>query len=561
MQGLARLFPCLFALAVAALGLILLIGGVKLLAVGGSPWYACSGVVLMGSAALLWFVNRWGAWLYGFLLAYTAIWSLWEVGLNAWALVPRLLLLSGLGLWLLTPWAQRSQTAGPRPLFGGRYFGLHGTMRQAAVFLLVRALILVIASTRDPVWQSSTSEAFSDASGMPDATLPRDEAAGDWRNYGGDAAGTHYSDLTQINPSTVARLKLAWSFRTGDLAHPGQAYDFEATPIKIGNLIYLCTPTGQVFALDSATGKVIWHFNAKTKLARDGTFICRGVSYYASRAQPGTGTPAEGAAVECADRVYVVTPDARLWSLDAMTGNPCTLFGDGGAVDLRSGLGKIAPNTYSVSSAPVVARGKIVVGSRFQDNFSTDMPSGVVRAFDALSGKLAWAWDVGVPGDTKAPAPGTTYTRGTPNAWAPITVDRTLGLVYIPTGDPAAVDFWGRKRRPFDEEYADSLVAVDIDSGATRWHFQVTHHDLWDDDVPAQPVLANLRTTRGVVPAVLVGTKQGSVFVLNRKTGAPIVPVTEKPVPQASDIDELLSPTQPYSALAVNAGPAVLSEA
>jgi quinoprotein glucose dehydrogenase len=188
------------------------------------------------------------------------------------------------------------------------------------------------------------------------------------------------------------------------------------------------------------------------------------------------------------------------------------------------------------------------------------MPSGVVRAFDAVTGKLLWAWDVGRPDRTDAPSTGETYTRSTPNAWAPLVADDALGLVYIPTGNPA-VDFWGKKRRPFDEHYSDSLVSVDISTGNTRWSFQATHHDLWDNDLSSQPVLTDLPTAQGIQPAVIFGTKQGSIFILNRKTGEPIVPVTENPAPELSNIGEHLAATQPSSALAVNPGPSVLTEA
>jgi quinoprotein glucose dehydrogenase len=235
-------------------------------------------------------------------------------------------------------------------------------------------------------------------------------------------------------------------------------------------------------------------------------------------------------------------------------------FGHAGAVDLLSGLGEVSPGTYTISSPPLVTHGKLVIGASVRDNVSTDMPSGVVRAFDAVDGALAWAWDVGRPERRDAPLPPQTYTRSTPNAWAALVADDARGLIYIPTGNPAA-DFWGKQRRPFDERYGSSLVAVDADTGESRWSFQATHHDVWDQDLPSQPVLVDISTTQGVQPAVIAGTKQGDIFVLNRITGVPIVPVVEKPVPGTSNIGEPLSATQPASALAVNPGPPVLTEA
>jgi len=531
--------PRISFIFLAVFGLALLIGGAKLLAVGGSWWYACSGAVLVLSAILLWKGNRWGSWLYGFMLAYSSAWSFWEVGLNGWALVPRLLALTVFGLWLLTPFAQRGLNSGPPPLFGKL------TLRPASTAVWICAVIALIAATATLTHVGPVTAQY-----LPARQTAGAATAGDWRNYGNDTAGTRYSELAQLNPGNVARLKLAWSFRTGDIAKPGQGYSFEATPLKIDRLLYLCTPSGQVFALDSATGKMIWNFDAKGNLEGVKTFACRGVSYYST----------ESASGECAKRVYVTTPDAHLWSVDALTGKPCTDFGEGGAVDLLSGIGEAARDTYTVSSPPVVTRGKLVIGSRVKDNVSTDMPSGVVRAFDGVKGKLIWAWDVGRPDRKDAPPPGETYTRSTPNAWAPLVADDELGLVYIPSGNPA-VDFWGKKRRPFDEQFGDSLVAVDISTGDSRWSFQVTHHDLWDNDLSSQPVLVDLPTAQGIQPAVIFGTKQGSIFILNRKTGEPLVPVTENPAPRLSNIGEHLAATQPTSALAVNPGPPVLTEA
>jgi quinoprotein glucose dehydrogenase len=255
----------------------------------------------------------------------------------------------------------------------------------------------------------------------------------------------------------------------------------------------------------------------------------------------------------------VATPDNRLWSLDARTGRPCTGFGEQGAVDLLVGLGVVAPGSYAVTSPPVVTHGRIVVGAAVQDNFSLDMPSGVVRAYDALTGQLAWAWDAGRPDRRGAPPPDETYTRSTPNAWAPLVADDALGLVYVPTGNPAG-DFWGANRRPFDERYGVSLVALDVATGTVRWHFQTTHHDVWDNDLCAQPVLVDLPGEAGPRHAVIIGTKQGDLYVLDRATGEPIVPLEERPAPGPSDIGEPLARTQPASALALNPGVPRLTE-
>lgn len=320
----------LFSIGLACFGLILLLGGAKLLSIGGSAWYAITGAALIASAALLWFGSRWGSWLYGFVLIYTLFWSFWEVGFNGWALLPRLLILSVLGLWFLTPFAQRGISSGPPSLRSM----LPSVKGGAAGWIVAISLGVVVAAGLALTDFDATVEnaRASAAQAAPEAT------AGEWRNYGNDTAGTRYSELAQITPSNVARLKLAWSFNTGDSAKPGQIYNFENTPLKIGRLLYLCSPSGQVFALDGTSGKKVWHFDPKSDTEGAHILVCRGVSYY------DTGVAAE----ECAQRIYVATPDAKLWGVDALTGKVCEDFGAAGAVDLAADLAKLKRvNTWS----------------------------------------------------------------------------------------------------------------------------------------------------------------------------------------------------------------------
>jgi quinoprotein glucose dehydrogenase len=217
-------------------------------------------------------------------------------------------------------------------------------------------------------------------------------------------------------------------------------------------------------------------------------------------------------------------------------------------VDLRRGLG--TAKVYFSSSPPAIVRGLVVLGAAIPDNESIDMPSGVIRAFNPVTGALAWAWDMGHPDRTGMPPPGETFTRSTPNAWAPLSADENLGLVYVPMGNPAP-DHWGNRRRTFDEKFGSALVALDAATGQPRWSFQITHHDLWDMDVPSQPTLADIPSTAGMRLAVIQSTKQGDIFVLDRRTGVPIVPVVESPVPQNRELAAYLSPTQPMSAISV----------
>lgn len=523
----------MFSMALAGAGVILLIGGAKLLTLGGSWWYALAGAVLLASAVLLWRGNRRGAWLYGLLLLVTLAWSFREAGLDAWALLPRLGLLVAGGLWLLTPLGSGALRA-PAPLLGRR--------ARAGVWIAIAVVAIALSSTmllqlRAP----SAGEA-----------LPADAAVvlRDWRHYGNDANGTRYSPLSQIGPENVGRLKPAWSARTGDQSAAGKSYKFEATPLQVGRLLYLCSPGGRVLALDAVNGQRAWAFDPRADVSgKEGT-ACRGVAY----------EELDVAAGPCSRRIYTVALDNRLWALGALSGEPCVDFGHAGAVDLTAGLGDVPPGSYAVTSPPLVTRGRLVIGAAVADNHSVDMPSGVVRAYDTRSGELVWAWDVGRPDRRGAPAPGETYTRSTPNVWAPMVADEAAGLIYLPTGNPAA-DYYGGGRRDFDEAFGTSLVAVEAATGITRWKFQATHHDLWDFDLGSQPTLFDMPGPQGTQPAIAIGSKSGSIFVLNRLTGTPIVGVVEKPVPQDGTVETRLSATQPESALMVNPGPARLREA
>lgn len=522
----------LIAGLLAIVSIPLILGGLQLAGLGGSLWYLITGFVISISAVFLWRGNRWGAWLFGAMLAYTTVWAYWEVGLDGWALLPRLFAPFACGMLLLLPAVQRSLLFGPTRI-RARYIGIVG---------LCAALLAIFTFGKLPETSKGGPIAWEQSVAISDE-------AGDWPSHANDKDATRYSALGQISPDNVSKLRLAWSFQTGDLAAPGKDYSYEATPLKIGDFLYMCTPSGMVVALNPATGIEQWRFDPKPDLTGVAHMVCRGISYFDTGRKAGT----------CARRIYVTSPDARLWALDAISGMPCKEFGNAGAVDLKDGLGEVPAGMYYVSSPPVVTGGRLVIGAKVPDNIAVDMPSGVIRAFDADSGALAWAWDIGRPDRTSAPDDGEHYTRSTPNAWAPFVADDKLGLVYVPTGNPAP-DFWGRKRRSFDDEFGTSLVAIDVATGSTRWRFQITHHDLWDNDLPAQPVLVDWPVGSKTRPAVIQASKQGDLFVLDRSTGEPIVPVTERPVPQGTDLDERLSLTQPFSALSLNPGPTVLKE-
>ncbi len=379
---------------------------------------------------------------------------------------------------------------------------------------------------------------------LHDASANQQALGDDWPDVGGSAAATRYTPLTQITPANVGQLRLAWQYKLDPpmetSKHPYVA--FEATPLKVDDTVYFCTPNNAVVALDAETGRLRWKF--LPELRKWGSFrACRGVAFYRSSSAPG----------ECRDRIVTATVDAHIFAVDATTGKLCSGFGENGTVNLLSGMGSVAPGVYSVTSAPTIVRGMIVVGGMVMDNGQVDNPSGVIRAYDATTGQFAWAWDMGRPGVHTEPPPGETYTRNTPNGWAPFSADESLGLVFIPTGN-SNPDYYGAQRTAQAEKYSSSVVALDATNGEVRWSFQTTHHDLWDYDVASQPVLVD----DGGVPELIQATKRGEIFVLDRRDGHPLAPVAEKAVPQGGAPGDRTAPTQPFSVgMPSLAGPAL----
>ena len=368
--------------------------------------------------------------------------------------------------------------------------------------------------------------------------------------------------MTQVTPDNVKDLKVAWTYRIGEPslvpAHPTQAAEvprmlakgltpevhrmpaLEATPILAEGRLYLCSSSNRVVALDPENGHELWSFDPKLDTTGAVLLLCRGVSYYRDASAP------QGSA--CASRIFTGTQDARLIALDARDGKPCADFGAGGTVDLKAGLGKTLPGDYGVTAPPAIIGDRVVVGGRLTEDMRTDMPAGVVRAFDAHSGALLWAWNSVAPQSAGATADGT-YRRSTANTWSVFSVDPQRNLVFIPTGN-AQVGLYGTTRDTDGRDYyASSVVALDAASGVVRWHFQTVHHDVWDYDVPSQPVLFDFPGPQGPIPALAQPTKQGYLFILNRETGEPLIPVQERPAPQAGAVPgEHLAATQPVPA-------------
>jgi len=536
--------PLILGVLIAIAGVVLAAGGAWLLALGGTWYDLIAGIGLCLTAAALIRGRNVALWIYAGVLLVTLVWSLGEVGLQGWKLEPRLLLPSFLGLVLLTPWV-RSRLL-PRAAAPAAVLGL----------VIVAAAGVGVVSMGNPFgidgeWAGIDPPAAADSSGV---------ALGDWGFYGRTAAGDRYSPLAQVTPQNVTQLKLAWAAHTGDTMQPGEnksgtdaghEFNFENTPIKIGKNLYICTPHSWVQAYDADTGRRLWSFNPHADTSPDVYLACRGVAFY--EAPAGTKT-------DCPRRIIAPVLDARLMALNADTGVPCADFGENGFVSLHQYLGHVPAGFHFVTSPPLVVKDRVILGGWISDNQAENEPSGAVRAFDPLSGKLVWAWDLGANPQVVHPSPDQVLTRGTPNAWGVYTADVDRGLLFLPLGN-ATPDYYGANRRPFDDQYSSSIVALDIETGTPRWSFQTVHHDLWDMDLPIGPSLVDLPGPAGTkLPALLQTTKRGEFFLLNRETGKPIAQVDEKPVPQDAAAGDHASPTQPYSTGMPSLAPVDLKE-
>jgi quinoprotein glucose dehydrogenase len=367
----------------------------------------------------------------------------------------------------------------------------------------------------------------------------------EWRFYGRDPGGNRYSPLQQINRQNVARLVPAWTYHTGEIPE-GRARSFEATPLMFDGRLYLSTPLGKILALDPGTGREFWKFDAQVDARIPfGDFTSRGVSVWTDRqAAPNAF---------CRTRIIAPIIDARLIALDALTGRPCTAFGDSGVVNLRTGL-RNAPllnSEYELTSPPAIVGDLVITGSAVADNSRTTLPSGEVRAFDARTGALRWTWDP-LPQDSTDPAfaswQGEDVRRtGGANTWSVIAADTARRMVFVPTGSPSP-DYYGGERLG-DNRYANSIVALNALTGKVIWHFQTVHHDLWDYDNAAPPALLTVTRNGQRIPVVAQATKSGQLYVLDRATGQPVFPVTERAVPQTDVAGERTSPTQPFSSI------------
>ena len=661
------------------LGLTLGGGGLWLAWLGGSPYYAIAGLGLIISGYFLYRRSMIGFWIYTATWLFTLAWAVWEVGLAPWPLVPRVVAPTVLMIVLLVSLPAFRRTREERTV-------MHGhpayTMLLGAVLAAPLAIHFVpmgtpafaqdqSTSTTDPAVLpsadnttpgSETSET-TDPAAMPAAdnntpgsginpssnqqasnpapdtttiaatgvavsTKPAEllKAGKDWPQYGGTFAAQRYSPLDQITPANIEALGVAWHYNTGDEARPGDPVEttFEVTPLKIGDLLYLCTPHQVVVALDATTGEEVWRYDPEIlgELALQ-HLTCRGLSYKAADDGPQTagtttGTDAEAAAGDgftgnasvaeadeladagelaeqatpaepggpgpggttppapvgeagadlpiaaetaertaatCDAKLFMPTADGRLIALDPADGAVCTSFGGGtGQLDLWENMPNVNPGGYYSTSPVVVTDDLVIVAGTTLDNVSVNEASGVIRAYDVDTGEIRWAFDTGAPETTEPLPPGETYTSNSPNSWSISAVDEELGMVYVPLGNQPP-DQWGADRTDAVERFSSSVVALNLADGSVAWVFQTVHHDLWDYDVPSQPSLIDLTVGGETVPALVQPTKQGELYVLNRETGEPVLPVTEMAAPQGAVDPDHTAPTQPVSALSFDPPP------
>ena len=522
-----------FGAMLVVLGLLLFVPGLQLATLSGSVYYALYGALLFVSGCLIARCHCAGVWLYMASFIFTVAWAVAEVGSSVWLLLPRLdlpLALTGLlvSVWIGRPMRRVvARLSGPRiatnPL---------RALRGAAVMVLVALVLGAIVAEMPRRAHAALAR-----------ILAGNDTGHEWRHYGNTLKGQRYAPIGQLHRDNVAELQVAWTYHTGE-KQGSAATTFEATPIKIRDTLYFCTPRNVVIALDAETGTETWHHDPRANLEHNYYLTCRGVSYHEA------DVAARGS---CPRRILTATGDARLIALDAETGELCHDFGQFGTVDLLRGLGEVKPGHYVVTSAPTIVSGLAIVGGQIID-VSADQPPGVVRAYDATTGALVWNWSPADPDNTAPLAAGETYPRGSPNAWAPASADEALGLVYLSTSVEKP-DSWGGNRNPTAERFSSAIVALEVATGHLRWVYQTVHHDVWDMDLGAQPTLLDIKTDSSVRRVLVAATKRGDIFLLDRETGQPIVPTPEKPVPQGAPFGDWLSPTQPFSQLSLQPKP------
>jgi quinoprotein glucose dehydrogenase len=548
-------------------GLPIFGGGVWLIILGGSWYYLLAGIGLLATAYFLFRRELTAVWIYGLTYLGTVIWALWEAGLDGWAQVPRLVAPTVVLILVLTTIrslrrperTDRSALAGTTAFIAGLVAciavagGPSPNLHAQEVTPPDAGAPAVLG---EPVGPAPATAAGAPLPAAPapvpgETPVPEPVAAApaapryvpletgvDWPAYGGTHRAARYSPLDQITRDNVGQLEQIWEFRTGDLPENDEPFGNQNTPVKVGNRLYLCSALNKISALDAATGAEFWTYDPQTPVDAIGyNASCRGLVYFED--------PAAEPNALCASRVVNLTHDARMIALDTQTGQPCDDFGNAGIVNLLEGIGETAPGFYAPTSPPTLVRDVLVVGSQVSDGQTREAPSGVIRGYDARTGALKWAWDMGRPEEKGLPPEGQIYTPGTPNMWTIASGDDELGLVYMPMGN-SAVDYWGGDRSEAENTYSTAIVALDVETGDVRWHYQTVHYDIWDYDLGGQGTLVDFPAPDGPVPAIIMPSKQAQFYILDRATGKPLVNIEERPAPQGGVEPERLSPTQPY---------------
>lgn len=571
-MGRTAVWPLATGIVTAILGSAMAVGGGWLISLGGSWYYLLAGLGLLVAGVQLFRGQRSGAWCYWAVLIATILWTLWESGMDYWGWIPRdgLLVLLGIAVALsmpkLYPRSTRTLGIGLASALGLIFVGAFGlAFVPHNVYRSGQSLANANDTNGDRI--SATKSVLTQPADAPDDA--------DWGAYGRSNAATRYSPLSQITPANVSQLKQSWIFHTGDL--PKTRYGAETTPLKIGDRLYLCTARNILIALDASSGQQLWRFDPKVQTQSiPYTAACRGVAFYATPApaavavthepaisvaadensqavsaplqtMPSHIAAAPGAPGACDRRIIEGTLDGRLIAVNADTGKPCADFGQQGEVDITQGMGETPPGYVAITSAPTIVRGVVITGHQVLDGQRRWAPSGVILGYDAITGNLRWAWDMVNPDRSGMPPKDETFARGTPNMWTTASGDEELGLVYLPLGAPAG-QYLSASRRPAENTYSDSLVALDVTTGKPVWHFQSQQHGVWDYDLGSQGSLVDFPTADGPVPALILPTKQGDMYVLDRRTGNPLTGIEQRPVPGGGVEPDQRTATQSFSA-------------
>ena len=540
----SKVYRYFFIVLTGLAALFLIVQGSKLISLGGTSYYLIAGIAYLAIAVLYAMKKALGLWLSILTFVATIIWSVTEVqALDFWQYIPRLVVPTI--LFVLSLWASRSlQNLDKNKIKAANAVGIVGLIACVAALI---AAFFPHGKILNPI----------EIVQNPELAKPNAQNNDNWEYFGRSGNGTRFAPYSDITPENVKDLKVAWTYHTGRDTKAGVD---ENTPIQIGSTLYSCTPTNIISAIDGDSGKALWKYDPKAKTAEHIT--CRGVGYYdATQDKSLTAADLQSAGLKaCPQRILTSTVDGRLIALNAKTGALCPEFGINGQVDVLHDMGPTEQSKrYHPTSTPLIAGHVAVLGGWVRDIVHGE-PSGVVRAYDVRTGKLAWAWDVGNPELVGEPKDGKGFTLETPNMWTIPTYDKDLNLVYLPTGN-GPPDYWGGDRNSAKEKFGSAVVAVNASTGKTVWSYQMVHHDVWDYDLPSQPVLYDVTNEQGQkVPALIQTTKMGQIFVLDRRTGKPVTKVEERPVDTNGAEGEKLSPTQPFSVGMPQIGNTTLTE-